>query len=269
MPELLRASRPTSGRPGRRIAGATGAVIIATLASMFFGPSAVFAAYYSTCGAGNNFQAFVYHSGVSSGIKDYASETYGLKSPHACTGGSSGQTSFAFPISSQDGSCEQLGWGQQTGTSGLHWFYTEFDNDGCDVAAAGSGFPAIVVGHDYHFRVFLTSNASCGIGTMWEYYIQDLTTGGSGHQCGTYSALATFMWDGFEVGTSQDELGGAGSGNKSTIGASCWATSVGGTYSCINDVGYSTSHTDQSYWVKGDTHDIDGNSQMWAYTNDH
>jgi hypothetical protein len=260
---------PAPAIRSRRRALLAVAVAFTTVISTFLAPSAVFAAaFYYTCGAPNNFHAFVYHSGVSAGIKDYASETFVLDSPHPCTGGTT-ETSFIWPISSQTGSCEQLGWGWATGGS-LRWYYTKFDNSGCVVTATTAIFPAITVGHDYHFRIYLTSNSTCGLGTQWAYEITDTTTGGHGTQCGSFSALASEMWDGFEVGTSQDQMGGAGSGNKATIGASCWATAVGGTYTCIQEVGWTPCcGTDQTFWVEGNTHDIDGNAQMSAYTTSH
>jgi hypothetical protein len=236
------------------------AAVLVALALPSVNPGVALAAYYGACGAANNYHATVYRSGINY-IRDLTATVAYLRSPHACTGGSA--TSFVWPLSTQDGSCEQLGWGAVSG-GGVSWYYTKYDNNGCVVYSGGT-FPTLRVGDSYSFRIYYTSNSLCGLGTSWAYVITDTSNSTSGHECGTFSNLSSYLWSGFETYDSNDQLGAAAV--KQTLASIGWSTASGGTYTYITQSAISPCcGTKETYWSVGVTLDPDGHSQPWGYT---
>jgi hypothetical protein len=249
----------------RRIAAAF-VIAMSTLGSL--GATSALAVYVDLCAApADNQHATLDKPNITNGVLDAVADIVYLRTTRACIGNASvvGQ-SYVWPISLQDGSCEQLGWGMTNWVS-TRWYLTTSDTSGCVVSAPGS-FPNPVVGHSYHLRIYATT---CLGSPGWMYQVTDNTAGGSYAYCGSRNGTKPgHLWSGFEVWNINDQMGGAGVsqyihdiGYSSTVGgAKTYLTTTTVSKGCCNAVW-------MPYWHASAQLDPDGHSIIGAYTADH
>lgn len=248
----------------------TMAIAIALSAAALFSAAGTAAAlsYYTSCfGFENPEHEYLVKDTVSGQISAASAATANLRSVHACTWtlGQPGR-SYVFPLNLEGGGAgriiAQVGWGNLSEGSGLHWYLTP--NDNSSNVFTPSSWPAPVAGHSYTFN--MTADICNGTG-HWFYSVRDVTISATYTYCGIRQASwPTKIWTGCEVDNDGDQMGGAGV--DAVIDNIQYKNGASWVYITTTTVNKNIGSTNP-YWVTTANHDPDGHSRIYCHTNAH